>query len=154
MTIKIAYHLLRQEKGFTLIELLVTLVIVTLLTSVAVPTLLAQIRRTRIAEAQSALTEVSRSSELHRVIEGIYPDDYSDIGVGTAYATEAFTSTAPNYNNPTILEGAGTSEGILWEATSKGRPYITGTGINLQCKMGVGSFVDETTVNLSCNLKD
>jgi prepilin-type N-terminal cleavage/methylation domain-containing protein len=149
---QLTHHLLTQSQGFTLIELLVVIVIVGVLTAVAVPTFINQLRRARIAEAQSALSDVTRHSEIYRVDEGVYPNDYNDIKAGTGYSTDPYSVRAPNYQEPTIEIGAGSSEGILWETTSKGNPYVTGSGANIQCKAGLGDQVFATTIDESCNL--
>lgn len=70
---KLSRHLLHQAQGFTLIELLVVIVIVGILSAVAIPTFLNQIRRARTAEAQNALYNVSRASEEFRLDQGSYP---------------------------------------------------------------------------------
>ncbi|HIK21998.1 MAG TPA: prepilin-type N-terminal cleavage/methylation domain-containing protein, partial [Synechococcus sp. M44_DOE_062] len=64
---KLAQQILSQAKGFTLIELLVVIVIVGVLSAVAIPQFLNQVRRSRTAEAQAALTEVGRASEVYRL---------------------------------------------------------------------------------------
>lgn len=73
MRAKLAQHMLKNAQGFTLIELLVVIVIVGILSAVAIPTFLNQIRRARTAEAQTALSDVSRNSETFRLDYGIYP---------------------------------------------------------------------------------
>jgi prepilin-type N-terminal cleavage/methylation domain-containing protein len=71
---KLAQHILSASKGFTLIELLVVIVIVGVLSAVAIPQFLNQVRRSRTAEAQAALTAVGRGSEVYRLDVGVYPD--------------------------------------------------------------------------------
>jgi prepilin-type N-terminal cleavage/methylation domain-containing protein len=73
MRAKLAQHLMKKAQGFTLIELLVVIVIVGILSAVAIPTFLNQIRRARTAEAQTALSDVSRAAEEFRLDQGVYP---------------------------------------------------------------------------------
>jgi prepilin-type N-terminal cleavage/methylation domain-containing protein len=70
---RLTRHLLTQSQGFTLIELLVVIVIVGILSAVAVPTFINQIRRARTAEAQTSLYDVGRASEAFRLDHGSYP---------------------------------------------------------------------------------
>lgn len=73
MRAKLAQHMMQKAQGFTLIELLVVIVIVGILSAVAIPTFLNQIRRARTAEAQAALSDVSRNAETFRLDHGSYP---------------------------------------------------------------------------------
>lgn len=54
---------MRADKGFTLIELMVTITIVGILSAVAYPMFMEQVRKTRRADAQSALLELSQYME-------------------------------------------------------------------------------------------
>jgi prepilin-type N-terminal cleavage/methylation domain len=71
---KLAQQILSKAKGFTLIELLVVIVIVGVLSAIAIPQFLNQVRRSRAAEGQTALTAVSRASEAYRLDTSVYPD--------------------------------------------------------------------------------
>jgi type IV pilus assembly protein PilE len=62
------------QRGFTLIELMVTVAIVAILASIAVPSFLGQIRKSRRAEAITALQDVQLKLERWRVDHASYAD--------------------------------------------------------------------------------
>jgi type II secretion system protein G len=166
---KLAQHILSASKGFTLIELLVVIVIVGILSAVAIPQFLNQVRRSRTAEAQAALTAVGRASEVYRLDFSQYPSDYTTIkygcpstycGVkGDRYMNDPWS--APNYTDyqrpPIFLlfrlrEYAGTH-------SIQRAPYITASGSKIQCTIGLGAQETavatlSTFVGKSCNVFD
>ena len=159
---KLAQHILSASKGFTLIELLVVIVIVGVLSAVAIPQFLNQVRRSRTAEAQAALTEVGRASEVYRLDFGVYPDKYVRIQHGGDYNDKYMNDPwrAPNYTLPVPTERSTSAPHALrWDTTSKGAPYITRSGSNIQCTIGLGAqetavATAATFVGKSCNVFD
>ncbi len=156
---KLAQQLLSGSKGFTLIELLVVVVIVGILSAVAVPTFLNQVRRSRVAEAQSALSDVRIASEAYRLgTEGVYPNDFKAIEAGgkngKLYMQDPWSAKAPNYDPPNATKGAGTSTGILWVTTAqkKAKAYRNTAGKQLECTLGLGKFVKKTDFQKGCNV--
>jgi len=157
---KLAQQILSKAKGFTLIELLVVIVIVGVLSAVAIPQFLNQVRRSRTAEAQAALTEVGRASEVYRLDFGVYPETYDDIKYGGDYGDKYMNDPwrAPNYEEPVATDvSSATPQGIRWDTTSTGAPYINRSGDNIQCTIGLGSQETvvatlPTFVGKSCNV--
>lgn len=157
---KLAQQILSKAKGFTLIELLVVIVIVGVLSAVAIPQFLNQVRRSRTAEAQAALTEVGRASEVYRLDFGVYPDAYATIKEGGAYKDKYMNDPwrAPNYQDPVPSARSTTAPHALrWDTTSKGAPYINRSGNNIQCTIGLGAQEAavtslDTFVGKSCNV--
>ncbi|MGQ9837292.1 MAG: type IV pilin protein [Cyanobacteriota bacterium] len=164
---KLAQQILSKAKGFTLIELLVVIVIVGVLSAVAIPQFLNQVRRSRTAEAQAALTAVSRGSETYRLDNSVYPDDYTRIKFGCTvncgakgdkYMNDPWS--APNYQLPVASNISSTApQGMQWDTTSNGAPYINASGNNIQCTIGLGSRESvvatlATFVGKSCNVFD
>jgi len=156
---KLAQQILSKAKGFTLIELLVVIVIVGVLSAVAIPQFLNQVRRSRTAEAQAALTEVGRASEVYRLDFGVYPDDYTWIEHGgennDKYMNDPWR--APNYETPAATEHSITPHALRWDTTSTGAPYINRSGENIQCTIGLGAqetavVTEPTFVGKSCNV--
>ncbi len=152
-----AYRL-RQSAGFTLIELLVVIVIVGVLSAVAVPTMINQTRRSRLAEAQAGLDGLRTVSEVYRFDMGVYPADYDDVSVvgpnGGRYMDASWVDTAPNYNDPQCVAGCGDRNGILWSTESLGDAYVSVSGNNLVCEMGLGAAAGTETspARGNCNL--
>lgn len=144
------------SEGFTLIELLVVAVIVGILAGVSIPTFLNQVRRARIAEAQAGLTAVTRGSEIYRLTEGVYPDDFNLIEEGglngNLYMDQQFSELAPNYQDP--LPNFSSDDGVLWVTIARptATAYVNGAGAPLRCEAGLGTQVALTTVDENCNL--
>lgn len=156
---KLAQQILSKAKGFTLIELLVVIVIVGVLSAVAIPQFLNQVRRSRTAEAQAALTEVGRASEVYRLDLGVYPDEYARIehnsSNGDKYMNDPWR--APNYQTPVATAHSTVPHAVRWDTTSNGAPYITRGGENIQCTIGLGAEEPVVTalptfVGKSCNV--
>lgn len=157
---KLAQQILSKAKGFTLIELLVVIVIVGVLSAVAIPQFLNQVRRSRTAEAQAALTEVGRASEVYRLDFGVYPDEYATIKYGGANNDKYMNDPwrAPNYQTPAASNRSTTAPHALrWDTTSNGAPYINRSGNKIQCTIGLGAQEPVVTtlatfVGKSCNV--
>jgi type II secretion system protein G len=165
---KLAQHILSASKGFTLIELLVVIVIVGILSAVAIPQFLNQVRRSRTAEAQAALTAVGRASEVYRLDFSQYPSDYTTIKYGcpTTYCGAKGDKymndpwSAPNYTLPVATNISSVSpQGIRWDTTATNDKYITASGSRIQCTIGLGAQETvvatlPTFVGRSCNVFD
>lgn len=165
---KLAQQILSKAKGFTLIELLVVIVIVGILSAVAIPQFLNQVRRSRTAEAQAALTAVGRASEVYRLDFSQYPNHYTTIQYGcpTDYCGSRQDKymndpwSAPNYQTPVASDISSTSpQGMRWDTTATNNKYINASGNRIQCTIGLGSretvvATAATFVGKSCNVFD
>jgi prepilin-type N-terminal cleavage/methylation domain-containing protein len=156
---KLAQQILSKAEGFTLIELLVVIVIVGVLSAVAIPQFLNQVRRSRTAEAQAALTEVGRASEVYRLDFGVYPEKYDNIKHGGDNSDKYMNDPwrAPNYQEPKASARSIAPHALRWDTTSKGAPYINRAGQNIQCTIGLGAQEPVVTtlptfVGKSCNV--
>ncbi|MFS8866488.1 MULTISPECIES: type IV pilin protein [unclassified Synechococcus] len=167
---KLAQQLLSQAKGFTLIELLVVIVIVGVLSAVAIPQFLNQVRRSRTAEAQAALSAVGRGSEAYRLDFTKYPTAYSVIQFGcpTTYCGARGDKymndpwSTPNYGTPVASNVSNTSpQGMRWDTTALAgsTQYINSSGNPIQCTIGLGAQQTvvptlTTFAGKSCNVFD
>ncbi len=171
---KLAQQILSGAKGFTLIELLVVIVIVGVLSAVAIPQFLNQVRRSRTAEAQAALTAVGRGSEAYRLDTTLYPDDYTRIEYGCPSSTaidscgakgDKFMNdpwSAPNYDDPVATAVTSVSpQGMRWDTTADAAKtqFINASGKPIQCTIGLGAQETvvptlSTFVGRSCNVFD
>ncbi|MGY4561449.1 type IV pilin protein [Thermostichus sp. MS-CIW-32] len=146
---KISQFLLSRAKGFTLIELLVVIVIVGVLSAIAIPQFLNQIRRSRVAEAQAALTDVSRGSEAYRLDWTSYPTAYSVIARGCntswcgpikdKYQNDPWS--APNYGAPAMLADTPAQRGLILAVlgnTAVNPAYVNAGGHPILCELGLG----------------
>ncbi|MGY4522811.1 type IV pilin protein [Thermostichus sp. MS-CIW-30] len=166
---KISQFLLSRAKGFTLIELLVVIVIVGVLTAVAIPQFLNQIRRSRVAEAQAALTDVSRGSEAYRLDWTSYPTAYSVIARGCnsnwcgpmkdKYQNDPWS--APNYGAPAMFADTPAQRGLIIAVlgnTAVNPAYVNAGGKPILCELGLGkgekvvAITSAYYVGKSCNV--
>jgi type IV pilus assembly protein PilE len=74
----------RRSAGFTLIELMITVVIATVLISIAIPSYSKSIRKSRRTEAKSALLDIAGREERFFNTNNKYSILPSDIGYGAA----------------------------------------------------------------------
>ncbi len=146
---KLSQFLLARAKGFTLIELLVVIVIVGVLSAIAIPQFLNQIRRSRVAEAQAALTDVSRGAEAYRLDWTSYPTAYSVIGRGCntswcgptkdKYQNDPWS--APNYGAPAMSADTPAQRGLIMAVlgnTAVNPAYVNAGGHPILCELGLG----------------
>jgi len=84
---------MRRIKGFTLIELMVTVAIVGILASVAYPSYLNSVTKSRRADAKAALLGFAQAMERHYTTEGTYAGAAADDGDTGSPAI--FSTTSP-----------------------------------------------------------
>lgn len=75
---------MRRSAGFTLIELMITVVIATVLISIAIPSYSNSIRKSRRTEAKTALLDIAGREERFYNTNNTYSIVPSDIGYGAA----------------------------------------------------------------------
>ena len=69
-----------RARGFTLIELMVTVVIVSILASIAIPAYTAQVRRSRRTEARTALLDLAGREERFLATNNRYSSTAAELG--------------------------------------------------------------------------
>ena len=69
--------------GFTLVELLVTIVVAATLISIAVPTYMSQVRKSRRTEARTAVLDLATREERYYSVNNSYSQAAVDLGYGT-----------------------------------------------------------------------
>ena len=84
--------MINKEGGFTLIEVMVTVAIVGILASIAYPSYLSQIRKSRRAEAQSTLMSVAGKQQQMMLDTRSYADSVASLNMTVA------SSVSTNYS--------------------------------------------------------
>jgi type IV pilus assembly protein PilE len=74
----------RPQAGFTLIELMVTIVVATILISIAIPAYTSQIRKSRRTDAKTALLDLASREERFYSTNSAYTNDASKLGMDTS----------------------------------------------------------------------
>ena len=99
----------RASSGFSLIELMVTVVIISILASIAIPAYNAQIRKSRRTEAKTALLDLAGREERYFNTNNAYTDVAAKLGYAPATSTVTLAtpmSVGSGYYMVTIALGA------------------------------------------------
>jgi type IV pilus assembly protein PilE len=95
-----------QVAGFTLIELMVTIVIAAVLLSIAVPSYMTQIRKSRRTEARTAVLDLATREERYFSVNNAYSSNDVDLGYGTTNKAITGLSVGSGYYTVTITTPA------------------------------------------------
>lgn len=96
-------------RGFTLIELMITIVVVSILASIAVPAYTRQIRKSRRTEARTALLELASREERYLAVNNGYTNNANNLGYsafGVAIGSGYYQLNAPTVNAGTASAAA------------------------------------------------
>jgi type IV pilus assembly protein PilE len=94
------------SSGFSLIELMVTVVIMSILASIAIPAYNAQIRKSRRTEAKTALLDLAGREERYFNTNNAYTDVAANLGYTATTPTLTNLSVGSGYYTVTITLGA------------------------------------------------
>ena len=100
----------RHTAGFSLIELMIVVVIVAVLTMVAVPTYVAQMRESRRTEARNYLVELASREERYYATQNAYTSTASNLGYAGFGAGNPVGSGYYYISAPTIPDPNNTSQ--------------------------------------------
>jgi type IV pilus assembly protein PilE len=99
-----------RHAGFTLIELMIVVVIVTVLTMVAIPTYLNQMRESRRTEARNYLVELASREERYYATQNAYTNVAANLGYA-GFGTGSPVGSGYYYiNTPTIPDPSNASQ--------------------------------------------
>ncbi|NJK59453.1 MAG: prepilin-type N-terminal cleavage/methylation domain-containing protein [Oscillatoriales cyanobacterium SM2_1_8] len=107
----------RANGGFTLIELLVVIIIIGILAAIALPSLLAQVAKSRQAEAKSIVGAMNRSQQAYYLEKQTFTAALSALGLG-------ISSNTANYQYLlSVLPGGEATTHRGWSTKSIHRSY-------------------------------
>jgi len=104
----------RAVRGFTLVELMIAVVVLGILASIALPSFLESIRKSRRSEAATALMQIQQAQERWRSNRAAYASDLAGLGLagqtpGGYYALSIEDADATGYT-ATAVGKTGTSQ--------------------------------------------
>ncbi len=88
-----------RDSGFTLVELMVTIVIATMLNTIAIPAYTSQLRKSKRTDAKTALLDLAGREERYMATNSSYSTDGVALGYGAAFpitlVNNDYTISAP-----------------------------------------------------------
>lgn len=110
-----------RRRGFTLIELMITVAIVAIIAAVALPSYFGSVRKSRRADAISAINQVAQAQERYRANQASFGDRLivasgKITGVGVSSDTGAATSAASpdGYYTITLSTPSGSASSVAY----------------------------------------
>jgi type IV pilus assembly protein PilE len=97
----------RRAAGFTLIELMVTLVVASILVSIAVPAYQTQVRKSRRTEARNAVMDLASREERYYAVNNAYTNQALQLGYGKDNTAIAGLSIGSGYYTVSVAANAG-----------------------------------------------
>jgi type IV pilus assembly protein PilE len=97
----------RRVRGFTLIELMVTLVVASILISIAVPAYQTQVRKSRRTEARNALMDLASREERYYAVNNAYTNQALQLSYGKDNTPITNLSIGSGYYTVTVTANAG-----------------------------------------------
>jgi len=86
---KLSYRTLRQQHGFTMIELMIVVVIIAIIAAFAIPSYQDSIRKSKRADAKTAISQVASRMEQFYLDRKTYTSDLTELGLVQATSAGA-----------------------------------------------------------------
>jgi type IV pilus assembly protein PilA len=93
------------ETGFTLSEVMVTIVIVGILSSIALPSYVNQVNRSRQNEAASTISQIQTTIASYADEFGVLPNSWSELNDTSAVMTDNGPAFSDNFDQITLAGG-------------------------------------------------
>ena len=94
-----------RDPGFTLTEVMVTVVIVGILSSIALPSYLNQVNRSRQRETASTIAQIQTTIASHADEFGVLPTSWAELNETSAIMTDDGPATKENFQAITLAGG-------------------------------------------------
>jgi type IV pilus assembly protein PilA len=94
-----------RPNGFTLSEIMVTIVIVGILSSIALPSYVNQVNRSRQNEAASTISQIQTTIASYADEFGVLPTSWSELNDTSAVMTDDGPATKDNFEEAITLAG-------------------------------------------------
>ncbi|MGA7537243.1 MAG: type IV pilin protein [Steroidobacteraceae bacterium] len=97
-----------RQRGFTLVELVIVMVVAAILTAIAIPMYMNQVRESRRTDARSALLDLAGREERYFATNNAYTSDSTQLGYTSAGDTWPQTVGSSGYYQiaqPTLAAG-------------------------------------------------
>lgn len=101
-----SYRNQRRQAGFTLIELMITIVVATILISIAIPSYTSQMRKSRRTEAKTALLDLASRQERFYSTNSAYTNDAKNLGMDSTSKTLFQYTVGSSYYQVSVCVGA------------------------------------------------
>lgn len=143
------------QQGFTLVELMISLLVLGVLVSIAYPSFVDQMRKSRRADAVAALTAVQQAQERWRGNHSAYANFNTAASGANANGLVVAAHSASNYYTLTISDLSATGYTVVAAAAESSAQYldsqcrrmgVRATGGNLKYGSGTSS-IDWTATN-------
>lgn len=137
--------------GFSLIELLVAIVILGILASIAYPTYTEQVRKSRRADAKTALLELSQRQENFYVDNNAYASSLSELlgassGVVGGFTVSGNTALSKDKHYKIVIETASARSFTMYAEPAETSPQRT----DIACaRMTINSAGQKSALNSS-----
>ena len=141
----------RRAKGFTLVELMIAVAIVGILAAVAYPAYLQYIRKSRRADAKTALLDLAARQERYSSVNNVYTNVPSQLGyvaTGDVYPVNILSSGQANYQLSVTVGAPATT--YTATATPIGGQTLDGCGAYSISSLGVQSNAGNTVATADC----
>jgi type IV pilus assembly protein PilE len=132
-----ARPLAAKTRGFTLIELAIAVVVIAVLSTVALPSLMDAIRKSRRADAIAALLAVQQAEESFRANNPTYAASLADPPTGPAGARGLGLAAVSSGGYYAVELVGGAVSGVHYEATATARAGASQFGDTHCAKLGV-----------------